>query len=77
MNIDVRQQYTLIEFLVAFHHDIIAVRSFTPIFYEEHKLWLVEYICRPFVEYGLDGIDLEDVATMAKIYEDERNDYLT
>lgn len=76
MNINVKQQYTLIEFLVAFHHDIIAVRSFTPIFYEEHRLWLVEHICRPFVEYGLDGISFEDIQVLAKIYENERNDYL-
>lgn len=76
MNINVKQQYILIEFLVAFHHDIIAVRSFTPIFYEDHKLWLVEHICRPFVEYGLDGINSEDIQVLAKIYEEERNDYL-
>lgn len=71
-----RQQYALIEFLVAFYGDTISVRSFTPIFYEDHKFWLDESICQPFVQHGLDGIELEDVATMAKMYENERNDYL-
>ena len=77
MNINVKQQYTLIEFLVAFYHDIIAVRSFTPIFYEEHKLWLDERICQPFVQHGLDGISFEDIQVLAKVYETEKNDYLS
>ena len=71
-----QQQCALIEFLVAFYADIISVRSFTPIFYEEHKLWLDERICQPFVQRGLDGINFEDIQVLAKIYENERNDYL-
>jgi hypothetical protein len=76
MNINVRQKYALIEFLFAFYADIISVRSFTPIFYEDHKLWLDERICQPFVQHGLDGISFEDIQVLAKVYEDERNDYL-
>lgn len=72
-----RQQYALIEFLVAFYADIISVRSFTPIFYKDHKFWLDEFICQPFVQHGLDGIHFEDIQTLAKVYENERNDYLT
>lgn len=71
-----RQQYALIEFLVAFYADTISVRSFTPIFYEDHKFWLDECICQPFVQRGLDGISFEDIQALAKVYEDERNDYL-
>lgn len=71
-----RQQYAVIEFLVAFYADIISVRSFTPIFYENHKFWLDERICQPFVQRGLDGISFEDIQVLAKIYENERNDYL-
>ena len=71
------QKYALIEFLVAFYGDIIPVRSFTPIFYEEHELWLEGEFIEPFADGGLEYIRLADLEELVKMYEKERNDYLS
>lgn len=72
-----RQQYALIEFLVAFYGDVIPVRSFTPIFYDEHKLWLTDEIIEPFANEGLGSVNINDLVELAETYEKERNDYLS
>lgn len=71
------QKYALIDFLVAFYGDVIPVRSFTPIFYDEHELWLEENFIESFADEGLEYIRLPDLEELVKMYEKERNDYLS
>ena len=71
------QKYALIDFLVAFYGDVIPVRSFTPVFYADHELWLMGDFIEPFAKEGLGSIDIDCIVVMAETYKKERNDYLS